>query len=548
MPPAIAYGRYSFRLVPFLVAILILAYTYRDLAYLSEPLRTPAGNVAGGKYEADTSVKNVPIKIQPDHGKEGGSTTTYKGNQNKHVSSTSPAPTFYSVALTTPAIAVPTDYLPIYKADDECPKLYGSKYFEHMASHHIEYCEPESLSKFECFRTHRKESFCVGRGVLLDMTRGEGLKHTAMHCNMRNFTEEKVHTPALQDVLNVDDMGRGFYDTSVKCHLEQWDINTKAENVASGANLCDAEHNDGNWTLLVKRENHPNFWHRMLEVWQSMVTLDVLKMAINPATNAPYLKESDIPNVRVVFTEYDRGTQLEVDAWWKMVTGNEPLYQKDLPPQCLGNVILPLEESTSPFWEYTWSEGNCHDPFLINAFLRRLYRHLGLDADDKVDKDGQTVVTIIDRKGTRKLRNQDKLVEKAQARWPQVKFQMIDFASTKLLDQVKIVRNTDVLLGLVGAGMTHMFWLPEESSVAEIQAPGVKYYGFRHLAKLRNLNYFTVFPEERPKEDLVTEGADWQLGEWVDIKDDAFQSMVDAAINAQLHKATRWAEVQHKEE
>jgi hypothetical protein len=62
------------------------------------------------------------------------------------------------------------------------------------------------------------------------------------------------------------------------------------------------------------------------------------------------------------------------------------------------------------------------------------------------------------------------------------------------------------------------------------------------------LNYFTVLPEEKNPEDLVTEGADWQLGEWVDVKNDAFQSMVDAAINAQLHKGTRWSEVQHKEE
>lgn len=547
MPPAtVAYGRYSFRLVPFLVAVLILTWTYRDLARLTEPLRTPASNVVGEHHEADTNAKTFPIKPKPNHGKESGSTTSYKSIQTKHASSTSPSPSSHSVALTTPAIAYPTDYLPVYKEDDECPKLFGSKYLEHMASHHVEYCEPESLSKFECFRTHRKEAFCVGKGVLLDMTRGEGLKHTAMHCKMRNFTDEKIHTPALQDVLNPQDMGRGFYDTSVGCQLENWDINTKPKNVASGVNLCDAEHNDGNWTLLVKRENHPNIWHRMLELWQSMITLDVLKMAINPATNAPYLKESD--DVRVVFTEYDAGKLMEVDDWWDMVTGNKPLMQKDLPPQCLGNVILPLEESTSPFWGYTWEEGNCHEPFLINAFLRRLYRHVGLEEEYQVNKTGQTVVTIIDRKGTRKLRNQDKLVAKAQARWPQVKFQLIDFASTKLMDQVKIVRNTDVLLGLTGAGMTHMFWLPEESSVAEIQAPGVKYGGFRHLCKLRNLNYFTVFPEERAKEEMVTEGSDWQLGEWVDIKDDAFQMMVDAAINAQLHKGMRWSEVQHKEE
>lgn len=547
MPSPVSYGRYSLRIIPFFVAALILAYTYRDFAHTTDRLRTKASNGFGQHHEAD--VNNIPIDPDPSHEYEVQSTTKtsgYTSIHSNHASSTSPS--VQLVALTTPAIAYPTDYLPVYREDDECPKLFGRKYLEHMASHHVEYCEPESLSRFECFRTHRKEPFCVGRGVLLDMSRREGLHHTAMHCKMRNFTEEKVHTPALQDVMNLPDTGRGFYDTSVNCQLENWDINTKPENVVSGGDICDAEHNDGKWTLLVKRENHPNIWHRMLELWQSMIVLDVLKMAINPATKAPYLKESDIPNVQVIFTEYDAGTLMEVDDWWEMVTGNKPLMQKNLPPQCLGNVILPLEESSSPFWGYTWDEGDCHEPFLVNAFLRRLYRHLNIEQEYHVNKTGQTVVTIVDRKGTRKLRNQDNLIEKAQARWPQVKFQLVDFATTKLMDQVNIVRNTDVLLGLTGAGMTHMFWLPEESSVAEIQAPGAKYGGFRHLCKLRNLNYFTVFPEERPKDEMVTEGSDWQLGEWVDVKDDAFQMMVDAAINAQLHKGTRWSEVQHKEE
>lgn len=253
---------------------------------------------------------------------------------------------------------------------------------------------------------HRdKLAFCVAKGVLLDQTRGEGQKHTAMHCKMRNFTEGKIHDPSLKDVVNTENFHRGFYDTSVGCQLENWDIEARDENVAiqGQSQICDAEHNDGKWTILVKRENHPNFWHKLLEIWNSMLMLDVLTMSINPATNKPYLTEADIPNIQVVFTEYDAGTLNPVDDWWPLVTGNMPIMQRDMDPTCLGNVILPLPESASPFWGYTWDEGDCHEPFLINAFLRRLYRHIGLEEHYQVNKTEQTVVTIIDRKKTRKL-------------------------------------------------------------------------------------------------------------------------------------------------
>jgi protein O-GlcNAc transferase len=529
-------GRPGIRVLSIIAAVLIFAYSYRDLARSSFTHVCENSDPITNTYTSGNGIENELGNVNEKSESDG-------------VKSHDPSTSVLShlVALTTPATAYPTDYLTVYKEDDNCALLFGPRYLEYMASHHIEYCEKDSRSSFECFRTYRKETFCVGKGVVSDLSRGDG-PHTSMHCKMRNFTKERKYNSVLQDVLDFEEQGRGFYDTTARCQLEHWDINTNIDNARVAGQVCDKEYNDGKWTLLVKRENHPNIWHKMLEIWQSLIVLDVLQMAINPATKAPYLKATDIPNVQVVFTEGDKGTLNPVDDWWEMITGKKPVMQKDMPPTCLGNVILPLDEVSSPFWDHTWDMGDCHEPFLVNAFLKRLYRYIGLEQEYQVNPKGEMLVTIIDRKGTRKLRHQDEMVATAQARWPKVKFQLVDFANTTLLDQVKLVRDTDILLGLTGAGMTHIFWLPEESSVAEIQAPGVVYGGFRHLCKLRNLNYFTVLPEKKNPEDMVTEGADWQLSEWVDVKNDAFQSMVDAAINAQLHKGTRWYEVQHKEE
>ncbi|KAF4632154.1 hypothetical protein G7Y89_g5983 [Cudoniella acicularis] len=278
---------------------------------------------------------------------------------------------------------------------------------------------------------------CVATGVLIDPAREQPKNKTVMNWQLRNFTAE-------------------ITKDSTK------DVNTDTENIRSlSGELCEPCTSDAKWTLLVKREQNDNIWHDLMELWQSMVTLDVLQMAIDPKTTKPYLSAADISDIQVVFTTGDQG--------------------------------------------FTWPD-------------------------------------VIDRKGRRKLRDLDLLVANVQARWPEVKFQIIDLANLIMKEQVTITKQTDVLVGMHGAGLTHLLWLPEEFSLVEIRAPnkrvpvGQPYTVFRNLAKTKNWYYFTAHPEPR-------EGDDWQRVEWVDIKADVFQALIDAAINTQIHKGSSSGEV-----
>ncbi|KAH6676455.1 hypothetical protein B0J14DRAFT_585578 [Halenospora varia] len=447
-------------------------------------------------------------------------------------------------------IAYPNDYVSKSDNGEECNALYGEQYLTHLASHHTPYCEDGSQSGFECFRTHKNETTCIATSVLMDPFRQEPQRKIAMHCQLRDFTAERAADPAkaelLSGVQNVEDMPSGFFATGVKEQLKYWDIQPHDLNMQStSGSLCEAKTSDGNWTLLVRRENNENFWHRLMEFWQSMVTLDVLQMAINPSTGNPYLSASDIPNIQILLTRNDAGfvDPFGVDHLWELITGNKPQFEIQMTaPACLGKVILPLYGSSSPYWAHAWDEADCRNTFLIDAFVKRVYGWLGIVPKRHGTETNNTIVTIIDRKGSRKLKDMETYVANAKARWPEVTFQTIDFASMHLAEQIKVIRETDVLLGLHGAGLTHIFWLPEESSVIEIQAPnrrepdGRPYTLFRNLAKARNINYFTGHPERE-------EGGDWQAAEWVEIKNEVFQALVDAAINAQMHRGSSAGEV-----
>jgi hypothetical protein len=334
---------------------------------------------------------------------------------------------------------------------------------------------------------------CLAKGLLIDQTCTEPNHHTGMHWQLRDFTAEAKADPAaakaLHGVLNVDDMPSGFFDTGVPWQLKFWDLNTTTdETMALGDQKCGPGKTDGKWSLLVKRENHKNIWHKLMELWQAMVSLDVLQMAIDPSTQKPYLQQSDLADMKVVFTEGDAGLHDGLYGWWDMVTGNKPILQIDMQPACLDKVVLPLEGFFFSFWAWHWVENDCHDKFLLDAFLKRVYRFLDI-APNKHGGEEKTIVTIVDRKGRRKLRDIDAPIASAQARWPIVIFQLVDFAPIFLKEQVLVARNTSVFVGLHGAALTRILWLPEESSVAEIQPPNKRMpeaqppYGFPQSGK-----------------------------------------------------------------
>ena len=128
-----------------------------------------------------------------------------------------------------------------------------------------------------------------------------------------------------------------------------------------------------------------------------------------------------------------------------------------------------------------------------------------LDTPPRLTQD--TTVTIVNRTGTshtRQLWNIDSHAEALRESFPGVTVQVLDFAAINLREQISIIRNTDVLLGAMGAGLTHIFFLNEESTIAEIIAPGTHYAGFRNLAKIRQMPYFVMHGVEE-KAFIMTE-------------------------------------------
>lgn len=83
--------------------------------------------------------------------------------------------------------------------------------------------------------------------------------------------------------------------------------------------------------------------------------------------------------------------------------------------------------------------------------------------DDKIR------ITFLERKTKfRRILNSDELITELQKN-ESYSIQSVQFERTlPFIDQLAIVRNTDILIGIHGAGLTHLLFLPKWATIFEM--------------------------------------------------------------------------------
>jgi hypothetical protein len=71
-----------------------------------------------------------------------------------------------------------------------------------------------------------------------------------------------------------------------------------------------------------------------------------------------------------------------------------------------------------------------------------------------------------------------------------------------LVEQIKLISSTQFLAGVHGAGLTHLIWMPEGSSVIDIATDSYWTECFHRLASLRNLDYFPFVREGSHNQEI----------------------------------------------
>jgi protein O-GlcNAc transferase len=139
--------------------------------------------------------------------------------------------------------------------------------------------------------------------------------------------------------------------------------------------------------------------------------------------------------------------------------------------------------------------------------------------------------------GTRKVRNEAELVAAVRRRLPGVEVEVVNFdwnGRPPITGQLALMAETDVLVGMHGAGLVHALWLPQWAVVYEIYNCGDA-NTYADLARLAGVDYLTGRESEvvrrYPPEVPVAEEHKANPKFWnYEIDEDAFVAHVEGAV------------------
>ena len=453
-------------------------------------------------------------------------------------------------------LPLPKDYDVSHSSEDWCEKAYGLSFLRAFSSNRYQYCDPAtSKSRVECFTarfsSHHPETFCVASSVLFDPHSPSN--PFTIDCNVRDPPSEGSEGGG--EHPSFWDMPEHMMRTGLKVLLEdQFQVANETnplQNPNDDAFSSCASPKSSDYTILIKRDagqgGHP--WHSMMEYYSYFLTMDILQLTPKESSThqKPWFSPSDIPNTQIMFVEDNEKTDDGPfnDLWTFYASKVERLHELKKPapssppsapeksqPSCLSNVILPLPGAANPLWLGDWEPRNCTSSPLLDVFSQRVLANYHISTTSR-RPDTPLVVTFIHRSTSRRLRNEESYLDHLRTKFStyNLTINAVDFGQHTFDEQLRIVRDTDVLVGVHGAGLSLQMFMPQRSSVVEILPFGFKHYGFRNLASLRGNRYFSVHADE-DKHDEVG----WQQKEEVGLSEERFEGVVRAAVGSVLQR------------
>ncbi|KAH6711267.1 hypothetical protein BKA61DRAFT_613384 [Leptodontidium sp. MPI-SDFR-AT-0119] len=404
-----------------------------------------------------------------------------------------------------------------------CQDRYGRKYLENLHDSSTGYCTPNSQTNMTCFHSKtaasdpRVDMFCLGKSAVYDPAD----KKFKLGCEQRTLTASETD----RGIPGLSSLSSYWYGTGPKV---LYDSAVQLHNNVEGSSPTP------NFTILLKREGAWNPWHCLMEIWSLIMSLDVLRTTSDPDTGKPFFTVEDAENTQIlILDDQDDGPYYEM---WTMFAKKPIIRIADYPAEKkVENIILPLAGASNPLWQGDWEAHPCEKSELLHTFTHRILNFYKIDV--WAPHQGDLVLTYIDRKESRRLIDAELYLEELKTVIPHLKTQSIDFAAMTFGEQLKIVRDTDILVGVHGAGLTHGMFLREGSVMVELLPDTLNYKGFRNLAGLVGDTYLSAHADAR----LAEEGKnrqDWHK-EDIYVGKEKFIEVMKVAVKTLYNKGYR---------
>ncbi|XP_066527384.1 EGF domain-specific O-linked N-acetylglucosamine transferase [Hoplias malabaricus] len=145
---------------------------------------------------------------------------------------------------------------------------------------------------------------------------------------------------------------------------------------------------------------------------------------------------------------------------------------------------------------------NCCSEGMFRAFSQHVLHRLNITQEGP--KDGRIRVTLLTRSTEyRRILNQQELIN-ALKTVSLFEVRLVDYKYKDMpfLEQIRVTHNSDIFIGMHGAGLTHLLFLPDWAVIFELYNCQDESC-YRDLARLRGVHYLTwnrsdkVFPQDK---------------------------------------------------
>ncbi|XP_042901667.1 EGF domain-specific O-linked N-acetylglucosamine transferase isoform X1 [Parasteatoda tepidariorum] len=278
---------------------------------------------------------------------------------------------------------------------------------------------------------------------------------------------------------------QGQHKSPLQSWYAEFEHFTELPELPKDQNLCDIIINQP--TFIMKLDAAVNMYHHFCDFLNLYATLHMNQTF---STDVQILIWDTIPYMS------------NFAPVWKAFTQHPLMNLGSLKGKrvCFKDVVFPLLPRMifGMYYNMPLIPG-CQGSGLFRAFAQHIKHRLQIP---DLFFDSKIRVTLISRSTQyRRILNEDELISSLKV-YPELLVKKVNFnRQMSFTEQLKISYNTDILIGIHGAGLTHMLFMPEWGSVFEIfNCEDESCYA--DLARLKGLKYLTwekldkLYPED----------------------------------------------------
>lgn len=216
--------------------------------------------------------------------------------------------------------------------------------------------------------------------------------------------------------------------------------------------------------IAVRRMEWANLYHSMVELYDAYLAARFL--GLEPSRTNVLFVDSHPPS--------------PFGLWWSTLFA-QVRSVSEISPTRFDRVVFCSTNDKSDFNSVLGSR-----PSYVNDLSRALRRAFDLSSEGHL-------ITLISRQRCRErvLANERELLSALRARLPEAAIVGVILEDLSLLEQMRLIGRTRILLGTHGAGLSYALLLPEGSGVLELflSLPGMARFHFRNICRWRRLPY-----------------------------------------------------------